>query len=116
MNPAQKQEPPWREDPWNYSAWNHEPFPDDAQVCARCHFWENMLGASEDEHLESGLCRRWAPRSSEAYGRVHAEVAAQQVDQEVTSLNCETAWPETLNYDWCGEFEQRRGTPRSMPR
>jgi hypothetical protein len=75
--PDVDEKPPWHIDPWNYSAWDGHRFGDEEMACGRCKFWERT-------EISWGECRRLAPRAF--------------------NENNLASWPDTENYDWCGDF------------
>lgn len=58
--------------------------------CEDCAFWERWVSPTH-----KGLCRRYAPRPRLA-------------DCDVSNHNdSEAWWPNTIEEEWCGEFQKR---------
>lgn len=62
----------------------------DKQGCGACYFWR-----PRDTDAEIGECHRG-----------HPVIVIGQVEREAEG-DCQylAAWPETLNFDWCGEWK-----------
>jgi hypothetical protein len=109
---AEEQPALWGDDPWNYSAWDGHRFDEAEIACGRCRFWERMTGS------EMGQCRRHAPRASAAFDEdmLEAAFANAGVEKDTTEVLRCSYWPQTSNYDRCGEFVLRSTPPKEMPR
>jgi hypothetical protein len=55
--------------------------------CRHCRFWDVIM-------VESGYCRRYAPRGV-------VEVAIEDDDDDAPVV---AVWPVTHHDDWCGEY------------
>lgn len=87
-----------------------------APTCGGCRFWHDLR--PEDNH---GECRRRAPDPSPPELRAIAEYLAQigfgqigeiEGEPRLWSMHESAAhsysyWPETINEDWCGEFQPK---------
>ncbi len=58
--------------------------PDEAEGCGKCRFWVREMSTADEGEEEMGPCYRYPPSA----------VAG--------------CWPETRNYEWCGEYSPRR--------
>jgi hypothetical protein len=81
--------------------------------CRNCKQWqalEEFLDridpATQDQKVEIGLCRRYAPHplTPEPDGEVGGEV-----DGEVSGAGSrwDTFWPRVASDDWCGEWDPK---------
>jgi hypothetical protein len=105
-------------DPWTHSIWDGHEFRSDEPACGQCKFWERIA------EMESGICHRHAPRATSAFDELLAEamIALAKLQDGGMGLKLpmdvsrDAYWPETQNYEWCGEFVIDRGPRRVMPR
>lgn len=84
--------------------------------CRNCKQWqalEKFLDridpATQDQKVEIGLCRRYAPHPlTPEPGPVGGEVGG-EVDGEVSGAGSrwDTFWPRVASDDWCGEWDPK---------
>ncbi len=80
--------------------------------CDTCRYWESY--SSDPDHVEkypnskdAGHCRRFPPQLMADAER------SEEVDDTTSAW---TGWfPETQNYEWCGEWAPERSTPVAVP-
>ncbi len=77
--------------------------------CRNCKQWqalEEFLDridpATQDQKVEIGLCRRYAPHplTPEPGGEVDGEVSG-------AGSRWDTFWPRVASDDWCGEWDPK---------
>lgn len=69
--------------------------------CENCHFWDKE-GRTDDPEITIGTCHRNAPVP--ILWRTPLREAGD-------SCRYDVFWPQTVNEDWCGEFQPRSDPP-----
>lgn len=62
------------------------------RTCGQCRFW---FGWTDPKHAGRGECRRYAPKPT--------------VGESLSEHEGYASWGQTLDWQWCGEFEPSAG-------